>query len=330
MAAHRGASGYRPEHTLAAYALGIEMGADAIELDLVPTRDGVLVARHENEISGTTDVADRPEFARRRTTREIDGQELTGWFTEDFTLAELQTLRARERLPVLRPANTAYDGRYLVPTLDEVLDLWAAARAERPDLGILLELKHCAHFAASGLDIEPLLVAALDRHGLHEPDCGAVVMCFETGILRRLAERVRLPLKQLYEQAHLRPADLLGTADVRTFADLVTPDGLAEVASYADGIGVHKQLVLPRDRSGRSQAPTTLVADAAAVGLPVHVWTLRRENAFLPLERRSSRDRAQIGDLAGEARDFVDAGVVGLITDNPDELVASIGHERHG
>ena len=323
--AHRGASGERPEHTLAAYALAIDRGADYVEPDLVPTKDGVLVARHENEISGTTDVASRPEFAARRTTKTIDGVAVSGWFTEDFTLAELKALRARERLPRLR--STRFDGQLEVPTFDEILDLVAAAdarlgRTGPGRIGVYPETKHPTYFASIGLALEPPLLAALRRHGLDAADAPVFIQSFETANLQALARETRVPLVQLAE-AHGRPYDLSTKGDPRTYADLLTPAGLASIGRYARAIGVEKSLVLPRDAANRLGPATPLVADAHRAGLLVHVWTLRAENEFLPAELRRGGDPAAHGDLAGEATLFLRAGVDGTFTDNPAEGVAA-------
>ncbi len=316
--AHRGASGERPEHTLAAYELGIEQGADFVEPDLVSTRDGVLVCRHENEISSTTDVASRPEFAARRTTKTIDGTPTTGWFTEDFTFAELRTLRARERLPQLR--GTAFDGRFGVPTFDELLELVVATNA-RPDrlgrpLGVYPETKHPSYFEGLGLALEQPLVDALRRHGLDRADAPVFVQSFEVSNLRRLASLTRVPLVQLIEPQG-RPWDFTLGRFARTYADLIQPEGLREIRSYARGIGVHKNLVLPRDGDDRLLPPTALVRDAHAAGLLVHVFTLRAENQFLPAELRRGTSPDAKGDVATEAELFLKAGVDGFFADQP-------------
>jgi glycerophosphoryl diester phosphodiesterase len=311
---HRGASGYRPEHTLASYRLAAKLGADFIEPDLVSTRDGVLVARHENEIGGTTDVADHPEFADRRTTKVIDGVSLTGWFTEDFTLAELKTLRAKERIPDLRPANTAYDGRFEVPTFQEVLALRKrlSKRLGRP-IGVYPETKHPTYFRGIGLPLEEPLVRTLRRNGLDRKKAPVFVQSFETGNLRALDRVLKVPLVQLLAAKTARPA-----GDTRTYAELATPAGLADIATYADGVGPSKDYIVPRNADGSSAAPTTFVDDAHDAGLLVHPYTFRRENTFLPLELRSSADPAGIGDLAAEIRQFLDLGIDGFFTDNPD------------
>lgn len=309
--AHRGASGERPEHTRAAYELAIEQGADFIEPDLVMSRDGVLIVRHENEIGGTTDVADRPEFAARRTTREIDGQSVTGWFTEDFTLAELKTLRARERLPALRPANTAFDGREPILTFQEVIDITrdASARTGRV-IGVAPELKHPAYFERRGFQMVDTFVAQLVLNGLTGADAPVLVQCFEVEPLRRLARLIDTPLLQLMA-ASGGPFD---RPDL-TYAAMATPEGLAAISHYAATIGVETGLVLPRDAEGRSRPATALVTDAHAVGLKVVVWTLRAENAFLPLEHR--RAEAAQGDMVGYLGALQALGVDAVFTDFP-------------
>lgn len=250
--AHRGASGYRPEHTLASYRLGIALGADYVEPDLVSTKDGVLVARHEADLSETTDVAERPEWAGRLTTKELDGRQVTGWFVEDFTLAELKTLRVVERLRELRPHNCRYDGAYEIPTFEEILGLVAAEseRLGRP-IGVYPETKHPAYFAALGLGLEEPLVEALSRHGYGGPDAPVFVQSFEPESLQRVRSRTAVPLVQLVS----------ATGRV----DLVTPPGLRRVATWADAVGIDRRLV----------HGSAVVADAHAAGLQVHVWTLR-------------------------------------------------------
>jgi glycerophosphoryl diester phosphodiesterase len=319
---HRGASGYRPEHTLASYRLAIEMGADYIEPDLVSTKDHVLVTRHENNIADTTDVAAHPEFASRRTTKTIDGNPMTGWFTEDFTLAELRTLRAKERLPDLRPANTAFDGLYQVPTFQEVIDL-----AKQAGVGIYPETKHPTYFDSIGLSLEEPLLATLRANGLTGPRAKVFIQSFETANLRELRVRTRLPLVQLID-ATGRPYDFVVSGDPRTYADLVTPAGLAEIATYAGGIGPNKDLIVPRDSAGNLLEPTSLVRDAHGEGLVVHPWTFRRENNFLPLDFRQGNPASPEflrapGDLPAELRLFFRLGVDGVFSDNADVAVAT-------
>jgi len=311
--AHRGASGERPEHTRSAYELAIEQGADFIEPDLVMTRDGHLVVRHENEIGETTDIADRPEFATRRTTREVDGVPITGWFTEDFTLAELKTLRARERLPALRPASAAVDGQELIQTFDEVVEIArdASARTGRV-IGVAPELKHPSHFAALGLPMEEAFVAALERHSLTGADAPILIQCFEVGTLERLAARIDAPLLQLM-QAGGGPADRPGV----TYAEMATSEGLAEIARYAAAIGVQDLMVVPRDDAGRALDASSLTADAHAAGLKVVVWTFRAENLFLPAQYRIGEAPADHGDLAGWLKAVYALGVDAVFSDFP-------------
>jgi glycerophosphoryl diester phosphodiesterase len=317
--AHRGASGERPEHTLAAYALAIEQGADFIEPDLVLTKDGVLVARHENEISETTDVAERPEFAARKATKIIDGESYTGWFTEDFTLAELKTLRAKERLPQLRGANMAYNGQFEVPTFDEVLALARDEGKKRGRvIGVYPETKHPSYFAGIGLAHEAPLLAALKRFGHRGKKAPIFIQSFEVANLRALRGKTKLRLIQLMADEG-GPPDAPGTR----YAVMATPAGLATIATYADGIGVAKAMVIPRTAEGHLAAPTTLVADAHKAGLAVHVWTFRRENYFLPAEHRSGVDPRSAGDLAAEIRAFLATGIDGLFSDNVAEAVAA-------
>jgi glycerophosphoryl diester phosphodiesterase len=321
--AHRGASGYRPEHTLASYALAIQMGADYVEPDLVSTRDGVLVCRHENEIAGTTDVKAHPRFAARRASKVIDGVEVVGWFTEDFTLEELKTLRARERLPELRPRNVEYDGWFEVPTLDEVIALVQRESAARGrTIGIYPETKHPSYFRSIGLALEEPLLAALERAGWTGRDAPVFIQSFETGNLRMLRGQTKVRLVQLME-AEGQPYGMTASGDPRSYADLATAAGLAEIATYADAIGPNKAMVIPRDAEGRLLPPSPLVTDAHAAGLHVHPWTLRSENYFLPSDLRTG-DPADpdfmclYGNAEAEAAAFFAAGVDGVFADFPD------------
>ncbi|MEV0808274.1 glycerophosphodiester phosphodiesterase [Micromonospora sp. NPDC050200] len=321
--AHRGASGYRPEHTLEAYRLAIRMGADYIEPDLVSTKDGVLVARHENEISGTTDVSTRPEFAGRKATKTIDGVAVTGWFTEDLTLAELKTLRAKERLPQVRVANTAFDGKFEVPTFQEVIDL---ARTESRNrgrtIGVYPETKHSSYFASIGLALEEPLVAVLAANKLTHRNDPVFIQSFETANLRKLDTMIDVPLVQLMDAAG-RPYDFTAAGDTRTYADLTTPAGLAWVAKYADGVGLHKNLIVPRDPAGKLLAPTTVIRDAHREKLVVHAWTFRAENQFLPADFRIGADPNARGDITSEYEFFLGLGLDGVFADQPDTAVAA-------
>jgi glycerophosphoryl diester phosphodiesterase len=320
--AHRGASGYRPEHTLAAYELGARMGADYVEPDLVSTKDGVLVARHENEISATTDVASRQEFAARRTTKVIDGVSLTGWFTEDFTLAELKTLRAKERIPDVRQRNTIYDGRFEVPTLQEVIDLTRRLSRELDrEIGIYPETKHPSYFRSIGLPLERPLVRLLRRNGLDRKRSKVFVQSFETANLQALDRELDVPLVQLLGVPGAQPIDFVLAGDPRTYADLATPEGLRGIARYADGVGPSKDYIVPRDASGASLEPTSFVRDAHRAGLVVHPYTFRNENQFLPLELRLSADPNAYGNAIAEYEQFYGLGVDGLFSDNPDTAI---------
>ena len=293
--AHRGASGHRPEHTIEAYSLAIAMGADFIEPDLVATRDGVLVARHENEIGGTTDVARR--FPARQTTKTIDGHRVTGWFTEDFTLAELRTIRATERLAF---RTHAFDGHFGVPTFEDVLDVADARSRElgRP-IGVYPETKHPSYFRGLGLALEPRVVEVLARHGRTRREDAVFIQSFEASSLHTLRPMTAVRLIQLLDE----------DADV-------SPARLAAIAGYADGIGPHKRLVVPAGPDGRLKAPTSLVADAHRAGLLVHAWTMRSDGSFLSpsYEGRPEREYEQMATL----------GVDGVFSDFPDAAVRAL------
>ncbi|ONK15672.1 glycerophosphodiester phosphodiesterase [Streptomyces sp. MP131-18] len=328
--AHRGACGYRPEHTLGAYQLGLDLGAHVIEQDLVPTKDGHLVCRHENDISGTTDVADHPEFADRRTTKTVDGQELTGWFTEDFTLRELKTLRATERIPEQRPHNTLYDGRWAVPTFEEVLR-WAAEQGRRRDRPVWLytELKHPTYFRSLGLGLEEPLARILRRHRLHRANSRLILQSFEPSSMERMARLVDTPRVVLLSSADSRPWDFVESGDPRTVADLVTRRGLREIAGYAQGTGPTLDLVIPRTSDGSLGRPTSLVADAHRAGLLVHPYTMRNENRYLPAEFRRGDDPHAYGDVFGALNAYFDTGIDGVFADHPDTaLLAADDHRR--
>jgi glycerophosphoryl diester phosphodiesterase len=320
--AHRGASGYRPEHTLAAYKLAIDMGADYIEPDLVSTKDRVLVARHENEISMTTDVASHPEFASKHTTKTIDGVSITGWFTEDFALAELKTLRAKERIPTQRPTNTVFDGEYDVPTLQEVIDL-----AKAHGVGIYPETKHPTYFDSIGRSMEEPLVQTLRANGWDRKNAPVFIQSFEVANLKDLNGKTDAPLVQLIN-ATGKPWDFVVANDPRTYADLASPAGLKEIARYADGVGPNTAWIVPTPGNPPvAGTPTSFVGDAHREKLAVHPWTFRRENSFLPQLYRQGNAASPMfpnaaGNLPGWVALFYDLGVDGLFTDNPDTGVA--------
>jgi glycerophosphoryl diester phosphodiesterase len=327
---HRGASGYVPEHTLTSYFIAIQDGADYVEPDLVMTKDGVLVARHENEIGGTTNVAEHPEFASRRATKVIDGTSITGWFTEDFTLAELKTLRARERIPDIRPGNTRFDGQFEVPTFEEILALVHGVEAQREArarllgqpaprrIGVYPETKHPTYFTSIGLPMEALLVRTLERHGYKGRAGLAFIQSFEVGNLKALSKMTQLPLVQLIE-AEGAPYDFVANHDSRTYAEMITPAGLAQIATYAQAIGPSKLLVIPRTADGKLGEPTALVANAHTHHLLVHPWTFRAENAFLPKDQQRGSAPTDHGDLAGELLPYLRAGIDGFFTDQADQ-----------
>lgn len=318
--AHRGASALRPEHTLAAYRKAIEDGADSIEPDLVATRDGVLVARHENEISGTTNVADLAKFAGRKTSKTIDGVTASGWFTEDFTLAELRQLRARERIPAHRPANAAHDDRFAIPTLQEIIGLVdRESRARNKTIGLVPELKHPSYFKSIGLPLERRLVDVLVANGYRGRDAAVFIQSFEVGNLKELRTLAGYRLVQLVSAPPDAPYDAVAAGSGLTYADMITPHGLREIARYADVVAPYKTIVIPRDAAGELGTPTRFVHDARAAGLAVHIWTLRPENPFLPTSMRAAplASPSQRGDAGGEIRAYLDAGVDAVFTDDP-------------
>jgi glycerophosphoryl diester phosphodiesterase len=315
--AHRGASGERPEHTLAAYERAIDQGADYIEPDLVPTKDMHLVARHETEIGETTDVADHEEFADRKRSKTIEGRLVTGWFAEDFTLAELRTLRAKERMPGLRPANARFDGLYPLATFEEIVALVRAKEAETGrTIGIYPELKHPTWLLQeAGIDVVDLFATALGKADLDDADDRVFVQIFEVGPLERLDALVETPLVLLIGQEG-GPYD----EPALTWVDIMTPSGLAEAARYAEGIGPYLGHVLNADGT-----PTELVAHAHAAGLKVHPWTLRKENAFLPAPLRRGAGESAAGDVATLARMVVASGADGVFTDDPAPVLSALG-----
>ena len=335
---HRGASGYLPEHTLEAYKLAIEQGADFIEPDLVATRDGVLIVRHEPMLGGTTDVADRPEFAARKRTRRVDGEDKTDFFAGDFTLAEIKQFRAKQAMP---ERDQAHNGRFAIPTLQEVIDL---AKAESARLGRVIgiypETKHPIFHAAIGLPLEDGLLDLLGAAGWTEQSAPVIIQSFETANLKYLRSKTRLRLVQLVDADGVdkeggivlaapseRPYDFVVTGDPRTFKDLLTPEGLREIRAYADGVAPWKPYLLPAkqvdaDRDGKLDeqdrvllAPTNVIRDAHAAGLFVHSWTFRSEPCRLASDFR--------GDPAAEYKAFYAMGLDGLFSDFPDHAVGA-------
>ncbi|MFF2275413.1 glycerophosphodiester phosphodiesterase family protein [Agromyces sp. NPDC058126] len=324
---HRGAPGYRPEHTRSAYELAFALGADAVEPDLVATRDGVLVLRHENEISGTTDVASRPEFAGRRTTREIDGKPLTGWFTEDFTWAELATLRSRERLGALRHASASFDGRYPIIRLRELFELIdRAADEQRRMLRMVAEFKHAAHFDALGLPLDELFAAELGAAGWGSGDERLIMEAFEPTLLDRLGARGIRGRRVFLIENSGAPWDLVLAEGRRAprYDDFVTERGLHGLAGRFNGVSVGTpRLVGPPpkrspDATGSPLRGAALVAAAHAAGLEVYTWTLRPENRFLTAGRRRGTARSGYGDWAAEFGEVLATGVDGVFVDHPD------------
>jgi glycerophosphoryl diester phosphodiesterase len=308
---HRGACAYRPEHTTASYQLAIELGADLIEPDVVVSRDGALVVRHENELSHSTDVAAHPEFADRRTTKDVAGRTCTGWFAEDFTLAELRTLRAVERIPELRPTNTAYDGEFGILTFGEVVELAREHSTADRAIRVLAELKKPEWSASEGLPMTELVAAELHRLGADTPDGTVVVQTFDAGALRELRS----------DLGDGGPTMLQLVNDTPAHDALISPAGLREVSTYAQGIAPSRHRILLRDEQQNLSGISDLVHDAHAAGLQVVPWTLRGENAFLPRHLRRGTDPAGLGDADAEARLLLALGVDGLITDHPDVAV---------
>lgn len=328
---HRGASGYRPEHTFGSYQLALDMGADVIEQDLVPTKDGHLVCRHENDITATTDVSAHPEFAGRKTTKTVDGVKLTGWFTEDFTLAELKTLRAKERIPGTRQHNTLYDGRWEVPTFEEVLQ-WAEREGRKRGRRVWLhiETKHPTYFRKLGLPLEERVAKALRAHGRHRKDSPNFLQSFEPSSLQRLGRLVGCPKIVLLGTPDTRSWDFVEAGDPRTVADLIKPEGLKWIAGFAQGIGPDLTVIIPRDKDGKLGTPTSVVKDAHAAGLVLHPYTVRNENTFLPTDLRRGSDPNAYGDSFAYFNALLGTGIDGLFSDNCDTaLLAAAEFRKH-
>lgn len=310
---HRGAPGYRPEHSRSSYELALAMGVDAVEPDVVATKDGVLIVRHENEISGTTDVADHPEFADRKTSKRVDGQALTGWFTEDFTWDELSTLRSRERLPEVRLSSATFNGSQAILRLTDVLDIVRDGSIEHGrEIGVVLEVKHATYFASIGLDLAPLIERDLRAAGWADGELPLIIECFESTILGGLKARGIAASYIYLIEASGRPYDLLvarGTQAL-TYRATVTPQGLDGLVGQVDGISVNKRMLLA--------AGNTIVADAHARGLTVFTWTCRPENAFLSAEFRGAGGKNAYGDYEAEWDVIARTGVDGVFVDHPD------------
>ncbi len=310
---HRGAPGYRPEHSRSSYELALAMGVDAVEPDVVATKDGVLVVRHENEISGTTDVAEHPEFADRRTTKRVDGQALTGWFTEDFTWDELSTLRGRERLPEVRATSASFDGGQPILRLVDLLDLVRRGSVEHGrEIGVVLEVKHATYFASIGLDLAPLIERDLRAAGWADGELPLIIECFESTILGELKARGIAASYIYLIEASGRPYDLLVARgrQALTYKATVTPQGLDGLVGQVDGISVNKRMLLTPGNS--------IVADAHARGLTVFTWTCRPENAFLSAEFRGAGGKSAFGDYEAEWDVIKRSGVDGVFVDHPD------------
>ncbi|MCW1384735.1 glycerophosphodiester phosphodiesterase family protein [Novosphingobium sp. KCTC 2891] len=320
--AHRGASALRPEHTLEAYALAIADGADFIEPDLVPTKDGVLVARHENNIAETTDVAAHPEFADRRTVKVVDGERQEGWFTEDFTLAELKTLRAKERLGLTRPQSMSVDGKFPIATFDEIVALVErdGGKAGRK-VGLIPEIKHSTYFAGLGFDMEAKLVAAI-RASAFLQSVPLIVQSFEVGNLKRLRREIgampNVQLMQLFDDDAARPADVVAAKGKLTYGQMATPQGFAAVAQYADWVAPQLRRLITLDAEGKTGPRTAFIADAHRADLLVGCYTFRPENQFLPVNYRygGENERFEAG-CVGDIRRYTTAGVDGFFTDDP-------------
>lgn len=322
--AHRGASGYIPEHTLGAYALAATMGSDYLEPDVVMTKDGQIIARHDNELGLTTDVPQHPKFKSRYRTQNVDGRNVSGWFTEDFTLAEIKTLRAIERIPNIRPGNARMDTAFNVPTMQEIIDLTKGLEISlhRP-IGIYPEIKHGTHFQRLGLAMEKPLVDLLHNNGYRGPEAHIYIQSFEVNNLKELKNLTDLRLIQLFAgNSNLQPFDQFVAGTTLTYGQMASPDGLREIATYAYAVGPEKGYIIPRDADNNLGAVTSYVQDAHAAGLKVHPYTFRSENVFLPVGFQSDDPSpAAIGDADGELRAFLAAGIDGFFTDQPDDLV---------
>ncbi|MFC5928212.1 glycerophosphodiester phosphodiesterase [Cryobacterium melibiosiphilum] len=321
---HRGASGYRPEHTRSAYELAFALGADAVEPDVVASKDGVLVVRHENQISETTDVADHPEFAARHTTKTVDGKVLTGWFTEDFTWGELRTLGMRERLPALRKNSASFDGQFPMLRLRDVMKLVdRAAEIARAPRSMVAELKHPSYFASIGLPLDELFAAEINRAGWNAGDGRLITESFEPTVLAQLHARGVYGKRILLLEARGKPVDLVSRlgADAPRYAHYLTDAGLYDLRGTVDGVSVPKSLILETDEGGTVTGASPLVDAAHAAGLYIYCWSLRPENRFLAPSFRRGRYKAQFGNWSAEFRTIMGSGVDGVFVDHPDLAV---------
>lgn len=316
---HRGASGYLPEHTLEAYELAVRQGADYVEPDLVPTKDGKLVARHENNIAETTNVADFPQFARRKTTKIIDGRSVTGWFSEDFTLAELKTLRAKGR----NRASRHFDNRYELVTFDDILrSVRAWEKQMGRTIGVYPETKHPSYFRRLNLPLEEPMLASLERFGYRGPEAPVFIQSFEVGNLVKLKQQTPFRLVQLVDTEGA-PQDWVEAGNRRTYADMLRPDGLAEIAAYATAVSPHKSYLIRRNPDDTMGANTGLIEAAHQAGLQVHSWTFRAENQYLPGDLRRGSDPESEGNLTEEVSRFFQAGLDGVFSNHPDQAVVA-------
>ncbi|MFC5337790.1 glycerophosphodiester phosphodiesterase family protein [Leucobacter denitrificans] len=328
---HRGAPGYRPEHSESSYRLACELGADAVEPDIVVTRDGVLVVRHENEISGTTDVASRKEFADRRATKTIDGKRLTGWFTEDFTWAELSKLRCVERLKRIRPENREFDRTEPILRLVDVLRIIDQESASSGrEIAVIVEVKHADYFASIGVDIGALLLSELSTAGWADRPERLVIECFELGVLEQLRDAgVRASLVFLAERIGA-PADEVARARAggpraNPYGWYRTNAGLDSLVGRVDGVSVDKSSLIRTTPFGLAAGPTDLAQRAHERGLLVYTWTLRPENRYLNMRFHSSMRHAEWGDWQAEFALIISSGVDGIFVDHPDLGVAARG-----
>lgn len=323
--AHRGSPSSIPEHTIEGYKLAIELGADVIEPDCVITKDGILIVRHENEISATTNVTDFPEFYHRKCTKMVDGESKTGFFTEDFTLQEIKQLRSKERIPEIRPGNREHDCKYHIPTLQEVIDLMKETNRVfqgSRKLGLYPETKHPSYFRGLGLPLEERLIELLEANDLNKEGDPVFIQSFEVSNLKRMRLLTKLPLVQLVDEKGTKPFDFVLNNDPRKYEDLLTMEGLEELSTYANVVAPYKDYLVPRTNDNNLGEPTDVIKNAHSIGLLVHTWTFRPENHFLPNNLRSS-PKVEDNHLRGdgsilEIQTFLRAGLDGFFSDTSD------------